>query len=675
MKSSTQRRRSAAFVLAAVLTFVISASAPAIAADTSEPPSLTSIKMLSPAVRYVAFEQLPGDYVVQDSTVSVRMGVSNAYDGDLVYRDSVGTTHDVCLPWCGSGYDNVAVAELYGWHPGPIVLSHIELKSTSGGRVVYWRDGKVEKFPSDMKDPTPIAIDWASFDFVLEPLRKYSNSPKPTVLGPPSVGHTLQMELPTLDPTPDPKPYYVEYRWMHEDALEKPIGYSPSYIPTTADVGHRIVARVRVYAYGYVPLESFSAPTQLVASPVQVKPAPVVFTDNDGTANDTYLIPATTGIDYLIGGKVVAEGKYPAIGSVYSYARAKPDYILAPGALASWSTTFKATPYLVAPAAVTFTDKDGTNEDTYTVPATTGIDYLVGGKVVAAGKYPAIGKVTATARAKTDYVLAPGALASWSTTFKATPFLVSPAAVTFTDKVGTKDDTYTVPATTGVEYLVDGQVVAAGTYPGTWVVIVSARAKKDYVLTPGAPALWVAAFKGSLSGAVPTITGTAKVGSTLTAVPGTWGPAPVSLAYQWKAGGVVILGATSSTYKPTSAHVGKTLTVIATGSKAGFANMAKTSAATAAVVKGSLVGPTPKITGTAKVGSTLTANLGTWSPSTISPRYQWYRSGAAIIGATAVTYKPTSADVGKALTVKVTAYKTGYTTAVKTSAATAAVVK
>ena len=48
------------------------------------------------------------------------------------------------------------------------------------------------------------------------------------------------------------------------------------------------------------------------------------------------------------------------------------------------------------------------------------------------------------------------------------------------------------------------------------------------------------------SGAVPTITGAAKVGSTLTAVPGTWGPAPVSLAYQWKAGGVVILGATST---------------------------------------------------------------------------------------------------------------------------------
>ncbi|WP_264356032.1 hypothetical protein [Pseudarthrobacter sp. MM222] len=436
---------------------------------------------------------------------------------------------------------------------------------------------------------------------------------------------------------------------------------------------------MRAYTRGYVTYESFSTPTAIVATPVQVSPAPIVMTDRDGTANDTYTIPTTTGIDYLVGSgrlaKVVAAGTYPATGTFFAYARAKPDYILAPGAVATWSTTFKATPFPSTPAPVTFTDKDGTNEDAYFVPATTGIDYLVGGKVVAAGKYPATGTVRATARAKPDYILAPGAVATWSTTFKATPYLVSPTAVTFTDKVGTKDDTYTVPATTGVEYLMDGEVVAAGTYPGTWVVIVNARAKNDYVLAPGAPALWVTAFKGSLSGAVPTITGTAKVGSTLTAVPGTWGPDLVNLAYQWKAGGVVILGATSSTYKPTSAYVGKALTVTVTGSKAGFANLTKTSAATAVVVKGSLVGPTPQITGSAKVGATLTANTGIWSPSTISPRYQWYRSGVAIIGATAASYKPTSADVGRNLTFRVTAYKIGYTTAVKTSAATAAVVK
>ncbi|MCD4853789.1 hypothetical protein LN996_23520, partial [Arthrobacter sp. AK01] len=133
----------------------------------------------------------------------------------------------------------------------------------------------------------------------------------------------------------------------------------------------------------------------------------------------------------------------------------------------------------------------------YVVPATTGVEYLVGGKVVAAGTYPGTGTVTVTARAKTDYVLASGATASWSATFNATPFVVTPAAVTFTDKDGTKDDVYVVPSTTGVEYLVGGKVVAAGTYPGTGTVTVTARAKADYVLASGATASWSATFKAT----------------------------------------------------------------------------------------------------------------------------------------------------------------------------------
>ncbi|MDR6639831.1 hypothetical protein J2Y68_003497, partial [Paenarthrobacter nitroguajacolicus] len=144
----------------------------------------------------------------------------------------------------------------------------------------------------------------------------------------------------------------------------------------------------------------------------------------------------------------------------------------------------------VTPAAVTFTDKDGTKDDVYVVPATTGVEYLVGGRVVAAGTYPGSETVTVTARAVTDYVLASGATASWTGTFKSTPFVVTPAAVLFTDKDGTKDDVYVVPATAGVEYLVGGKVVAAGTYPGSGTVTVTARAVTDYVLAAGATASW-----------------------------------------------------------------------------------------------------------------------------------------------------------------------------------------
>ena len=86
----------------------------------------------------------------------------------------------------------------------------------------------------------------------------------------------------------------------------------------------------------------------------------------------------------------------------------------------------------------------------------------------------------------------------------------------------------------------------------------------------------------------PTITGTAKVGSTLTASRGTWNPTDATLAYQWKADGVAIAGATSTTLKPPLAQVGKRITVQVTASRRGYASVAALSAATAAVLPGVL---------------------------------------------------------------------------------------
>ncbi|MGK3649383.1 carboxypeptidase regulatory-like domain-containing protein [Pseudarthrobacter enclensis] len=178
---------------------------------------------------------------------------------------------------------------------------------------------------------------------------------------------------------------------------------------------------------------------------------------------------------------------------------------------------------------------------------------------------------------------------------------------------------------------------------------------------------------GTLTAPVPTVTGTAKVGSTLTANPGTWGPAPVTLAYQWYRSGTAISGATAATYPLAAADLGKTMTVRVTGTKAGYTTSAKTSAATAAVAAGTLTAPVPTVTGTAKVGSTLTANPGTWGPAPVTLAYQWFRSGTAISGATAAKYQLAAADLGKTMTVRVTGTKAGYTTSAKTSAVTAAV--
>jgi hypothetical protein len=83
-----------------------------------------------------------------------------------------------------------------------------------------------------------------------------------------------------------------------------------------------------------------------------------------------------------------------------------------------------------------------------------------------------------------------------------------------------------------------------------------------------------------------------------------------------------------------------------------------------------LSGATPTLTGTAKVGDTLTAHPGKWGPAGVQLRYQWYASSTAITGATAATLKLAAAQHGKRITVKVTASLTGYATATVTSKAT-----
>lgn len=79
--------------------------------------------------------------------------------------------------------------------------------------------------------------------------------------------------------------------------------------------------------------------------------------------------------------------------------------------------------------------------------------------------------------------------------------------------------------------------------------------------------------------------------------------------------------------------------------------------------------PTPKITGTKKAGKTLKAKPGSWKPSGIKRTYQWYRGSAKIEGATKSSYRLTSQDKDKKITVKVTGRAPGFATKTKTSAA------
>ena len=162
------------------------------------------------------------------------------------------------------------------------------------------------------------------------------------------------------------------------------------------------------------------------------------------------------------------------------------------------------------------------------------------------------------------------------------------------------------------------------------------------------------------------------IGATLTAQAADWTPTPGAVSYQWLRSGTVIADATEATYKLVAADLNKVITVKVTATKDGYRSASARSQATAAVAAAVFSAPNPIISGSIRLGTTLTANPGTWS---VTPNltYQWYRAGVAVAGATRASYVIGVPDVGKRLVVKVTGTLDGYATAVRTSAATATV--
>ena len=183
--------------------------------------------------------------------------------------------------------------------------------------------------------------------------------------------------------------------------------------------------------------------------------------------------------------------------------------------------------------------------------------------------------------------------------------------------------------------------------------------------------------------AAPTITGTAKVDSTLTAAKGTWSglPAP-TYGYQWyrctatgaaadalvSANGCsAISGATSATYKVDDPDYSKYLRVrvIGTNSYGSDTKFSATTAKVAASIATNTSAPT--IAGTTTVNSTLTGSKGSWAGYPAPTyAYQWLRCTAtgaaadalpsgctAISGATGSTYRLVDLDYGKYLRLKV----------------------
>ena len=167
---------------------------------------------------------------------------------------------------------------------------------------------------------------------------------------------------------------------------------------------------------------------------------------------------------------------------------------------------------------------------------------------------------------------------------------------------------------------------------------------------------------------VPTITGTAQNGQTLSASSGNWNNRPTSYTYQWRRASSAsgsytdISGANSATFVATESDVGNFLKVIVTASNSGGASSGSTSSATSIVLDiAPVTTGAPTINGTTQVKEELTASRGTWASSPTSYAYQWKRASSAsgaysnIDGETSSSYIVTPDDVGKFLKVAVTA--------------------
>lgn len=174
------------------------------------------------------------------------------------------------------------------------------------------------------------------------------------------------------------------------------------------------------------------------------------------------------------------------------------------------------------------------------------------------------------------------------------------------------------------------------------------------------------AASGSFATAKPTFSGTVRVGLSVKVVPGQWTPSPTTMTYQWLADGRPISRATGLSYNPAATYAGKKLTVLVTGTRAGYAT---TTAASdpVTITAGQFTAPTPKLIGTPQPGNTLYASAGTWYPAATSYTYQWWVNGVNRGDGSSLKLAP--GDRGKKVAVAVTGIRAGYVKKTVTSAA------
>lgn len=410
----------------------------------------------------------------------------------------------------------------------------------------------------------------------------------------------------------------VAYVWTRDG---QPIAdaTSPTYVVTQADAGHALSATATLTATAY-------AARTLVAAPVDV------------TLALSHAAPTVSGTPTVGRTLSATPPTFPA-GTAVAF-RWLRDGVSISGATAST--------YRVATADIGHTLTVRTTATLAGYPAQTSLS----------SGFSALGVLGSVATA--------GRISTGSTS----------ATVNVGAVLTTKAPTFKVgaPSSTSRQWLRNGVPITGATGStytvtkadaGTKITVTFTSRKSHYVSTVSTAPDVITVRRLFSTTPAPVITGNTAAGNTLTASAGTWTPT-ATLSYQWYRNGKAISGATKSTYRISRSHGGSAIKVKVTATRSGYTTVSRTTASVT-LRKNLTSAPTPTLSGTAKVGSTLKVTTGTWRPGTVSKKIQWYVNGIAVPGATGTSYVVRPRDAYGSIAVTVSGSKSGYATVTRTS--------
>ena len=164
---------------------------------------------------------------------------------------------------------------------------------------------------------------------------------------------------------------------------------------------------------------------------------------------------------------------------------------------------------------------------------------------------------------------------------------------------------------------------------------------------------------------IPTLTGSAVVGETLTVNNGIWTGNSIVYTYSWFKNNEPIYGANLGTYVPTSNDVGYAILCTVSADNAAGGDTANTLFTANVTSNAPVCSVLPTITGTANVGEILSVSTGTWTGSpTFTYQWQWAHLRANIHNANTNSYTVDQEDYGRTLTCAVTGSSSGGQTTV-----------